>query len=615
MLTEKRGLFALAVAACATINYYFFFGQVIFTLIYFFIRILSPDVHMTWRKFFKLFFEAVLGVALSAVMLYPSVLAILDNDRISERLYGYEILLYNREQRYALIFTSMFLPPDMPARPNLFTDSNSKWSSVSAYLPLFSMTGVIAFLQSHKKHWINRILGISLLMAMVPILNSLFSALTWNYYARWFYMPLLIMALATVLALEEYREDGDFNRFKSGFLWLAGVTVYCIAIGIVPKKEDGEVVWFSLAGYPLVFWIYMAVAVLFIFISWILLKQVISQQNFFKATTVVLCICIVSYSWMMMAWGAANGNGYPLIHDTLISGAENFTLEDENVSFYRTNNDDIVDNAPMFWGMMSVQAFQSVVPGSIQSFYAEIGYDRNVASRPEKSYYGLNGLTSVKYYFMDPAEDPEEPNAPPAGFSYRNSENGYEIYQNDYFVPMGFTYEGYVDRHVMDGTAEKYRDRLMLHAIYLSEEDIEKYGELLDAYTREDIPNLTTEVYLADCEKRAENVCDSFAYDSDSFTATITLEKDNLVFFSVPYEEGWSVKVNGEAREVIKANVGFMAVKADQGENQIEFSYETPGLRTGAYVSAGSAAVLIVWCLLPYVYKTRKSKKEQMNDE
>ncbi len=615
MQSEKRGLFALMVAACSVINYYFFFGQVVFTLIYFFIRILSPDISMTWRRFFKLLVEAVLGLLLSAVMLYPSVLAILGNDRIAERLYGYEILLYGREQRYALIFTSMFLPPDMPARPNLFTDSNSKWSSVSAYLPLFSMTGVIAFLKSHKKHWISRILWVSFAMAMIPILNSLFSALTWNYYARWFYMPLLLMALATVLSLEEYLADGDFSRYKSGFAWLGGVTLFCLAIGIIPKTQDGEVVWFKVAGYPLVFWIYMAVAVLFFFIAWILIKQIFSQKQFFKTACIVLSICIVSYSWMMMAWGAANGNGYHLIHDTLLNGAEHFTLEDETQAFYRTNNDDIVDNAPMFWGMMSVQAFQSVVPGSIQSFYAEIGYDRNVASRPEKSYAGLNGLTSVKYYFMDPPADPEEENTPPVGFSYYGTENGYEIYQNDYFVPMGFTYEGYVDRYVMDGTAEKYRDRLMLHALYLSDEDIEQYGDLLTAYTREDIPNLTSEVYLADCEKRAANTCDSFVFDSDSFTATITLEKEDLVFFSVPYEEGWSVKVNGKEREVIRANVGFMAVKADAGENTIAFSYETPGLKAGAAVTAVSGVTLMLWCILPYVIKKRNNTKEQQNNE
>ena len=607
MVNDRRGVFALMVAVSAVINYYFFFGQVVFTLIYFFIRCLSPDVHMTWRKFGKLAFEAVLGVALSAVMLYPSVLAILDNDRITERLYGYDILFYNRVQRYALILESMFMPPDMPARPNFFPDSNAKWSSVSAYLPLFGMVGVIAFLKTHNKHWVKRVLATSFLMALVPILNSLFSALNWNYYARWYYMPLLLMALATVLTFEEYAADGDFSRFKSAFVWCGAVIFVCILIGILPKKEDGEVIWFDLEGYPLMLWIYVAVAVLFFAIAFVLIRSVMKQQNFTRTISITLCICIVSYSWMMLAWGSANGNGYAHIHDTLMQGGASFTLEDEQESFYRVNSDDITDNAAMYWGMASVQAFQSVVPGSIQQFYAEIGYDRNVASRPEKSYMGINGLFSVKYYLME--QGTEE--APPSGFSYYDTQNGYDIYLNDYYLPMGFTYEGFVNRYVIDGTAEKYRDRLMLHGLYLSDEDIAKYGDLLTCYTRTDIPNLTESVYFEDCQKRAANACDSFSYDSRSFIATITLDADNLVFFSVPYEEGWSVTVNGQPREVIRANVGFMAVKADKGDNRIAFTYQTPGLKLGAVCSAGAGIVWILWCLIPYVYSFYCRKKNK----
>jgi uncharacterized membrane protein YfhO len=156
----------------------------------------------------------------------------------------------------------------------------------------------------------------------------------------------------------------------------------------------------------------------------------------------------------------------------------------------------------------------------------------------------------------------------------------------------------------MDGTAETYRDRLMLHGIYLEDQYIKKYGYLLTEYTREDIPNLTESVYLEDCTLRAENACDSFTFDSNSFTATITLDADNLVFFSVPYNEGWTAYVNGKAREVIPANVGFMAVKADAGENEIVFRYETPGCKIGGIISGTALILLCGWCL-PY-YRKRK---------
>ena len=53
-------------------------------------------------------------------------------------------------------------------------------------------------------------------------------------------------------------------------------------------------------------------------------------------------------------------------------------------------------------------------------------------------------------------------------------------------------------------------------------------------------------------QKRNEIVCSSFHGNSTGFTAEINLPKENLIFFSVPYDSGFSATVNGEKREIIK---------------------------------------------------------------
>ena len=53
----------------------------------------------------------------------------------------------------------------------------------------------------------------------------------------------------------------------------------------------------------------------------------------------------------------------------------------------------------MFWQVQSIQAFHSIVPGSLMEFYDSIGVQRDVASRPDTAHYGLRALTSVKYFF------------------------------------------------------------------------------------------------------------------------------------------------------------------------------------------------------------------------
>ena len=78
-----------------------------------------------------------------------------------------------------LIFEIFFFPPDIPARPVFFPGADIKWSSMGAWLPLFSMVGVFAFVKAKKKNWISRLLKTCLVMAFVPILNSAFCGEAW----------------------------------------------------------------------------------------------------------------------------------------------------------------------------------------------------------------------------------------------------------------------------------------------------------------------------------------------------------------------------------------------------------------------------------------------------
>ena len=92
--------------------------------------------------------------------------------------------------------------------------------------------------------------------------------------------------------------------------------------------------------------------------------------------------------------------------------------------------------------------------------------------------------------------------------------------------------------------------------------------------------------------------CSSFSYDNGGFSATFTGDRERLVFFSVPYESGWSAAVNGEPVEIEKVNVGFMAVKVPAGTSEIRFTYRTPGLTFGACVTAAGVVILLLYLWL-----------------
>ena len=291
---------------------------------------------------------------------------------------------------------------------------------------------------------------------------------------------------------------------------------------------------------------------------------------------------------------------------------------------------DGMDNQAMFWQIPTIQAFHSIVPGSVMEFYPTIGVQRDVGSRPDTDVYGLRGLTSCRWLF-DPipmggnfgGADGQTPEMP--GWTYYADQNGFHIWENQYYIPMGFSYDYYITREEYDAVTESNRHLLLLKAIVLSDEQAERYDGILQHADTLSLPETeeggvpglsdgtepvspsggsdvvftyTEEAYYQDCLDRRSMSCSSFSRDNGGFSAVFTSDRERLVFFSVPYESGWSATVNGEPAQVEKVNVGFMAVKVPAGTSEIRFDYSTPGLRFGAVVSAAGVLILILYLRL-----------------
>jgi len=603
----RKGFFAFSVFLCSLCNYFFFFGEVVFVVIYFFVRTLSSNRKwsITFKSFLGLAFEAVLGLCMSAVLLLPSIITVLGNPRVNMFLNGWSGLVYGDSQRYLAILECLFFPPDIPARPNFFPDSNAKWASLGAWLPLFGMCGVITFVQTHKRNFIRRILGISLVMSLVPILNSAFFAFNDAYYARWFFMPILFMALATVISLERCTD----KEFNTGIRASLAITCGFCLVGVFPKKTSEG--WkFGLTPFPERFWAYVIIALSCILLTVLVVNVWRKSKYFTKTLTALVCAVIFIYSVAFIAMGKSHSYNEDFIIDRAIYGSENISLEREENEFFRIDVYDGMDNLPMFWGLPSIQAFHSVVPQSVMSFYPEIGVERAVASRPEVEQYALRTLTSCKYLFIESNREEYEVCH---GFELIDAQNGFDIYKNSYYVPIGWTYENYCGEDYYLETTESYRARLMLQAVVLSDEQIKKYSSAMTEL--DEMASILTKTNMQeDTDKLRENCADSFIETKTGFKSEITLEKANLVFYSIPYDEGFSAYVNGKEVEVENVNRGFVAVWAEQGKNEIEFVYNTPGLSVGIIITIISFAVFIAYLIICAIIKKRRGKKQAINE-
>lgn len=586
----RKGVFALTVALMSIINYFFFTGQAVFLVIYFLIRLPSADFKATWKKFFTLAIEAVLGTMIGGFILLPSALTILGNYRVSEHLFGQDMVLYSDKTRIPRIIQTFFMPVDVPARPNLFNSDHAKWASIGGYLPLFSMVGVITFMKTRKKHWATRTILLCIICAFIPILNSAFYTFNGSYYARWFYMPILIMAMMTAHTLDD--EDA---AVVPAFKICAAMLAAFLIISVLPRKIDGKIVFFQFPrDFEYFMLTFVIAAVSLAFAGWIFFRKKRSRP-FMNAALYLTCASCIACMLSAVLYGAASpDSAKKYVRDVLkSSGGVYEEVSDDN--FFRIDISENCDNYPMAWGLPSIRAFQSVVSTSIMDFYDEVGVQRDVASRPELSHYTLRGLLSVKYFYCEKKDDaPDIPRELP-GFEYIASNDSFDIYENKYYIGMGFGYSKYISESEAAEKGETLRERLLINALVLSDEQIEKYSDILTPASEGEVSRVSTADYLDECTQKQQKCSSSFKYDSYGFESEISLSEPQLVFFSVPYSEGWTAKINGKPADVEKVSYGFMAVKADAGDNVITFKYATPGLKAGALLSLTGAAGLIIY--------------------
>ena len=98
-----------------------------------------------------------------------------------------------------------------------------------------------------------------------------------------------------------------------------------------------------------------------------------------------------------------------------------------------------------------------------------------------------------------------------------------------------------------------------------------------------------------------------YEYDGNHINAQVVSDKDQYLYFAVPYSEGWRATVDGEAVDILRANTAFMAIPVSQGAHTVELSYTTPYLMRGACMSA--VAIVVYAGILAVEHRKKRERK------
>ena len=598
---NRHGLFAFWVAVNLLNNYFFFVGQVIFLCIYFVCKLTAKDFRLTARKFGHLLWESVLGVAMGCLLLFPAVLSLLQNPRTIDLSSGWGFLTYAKVQQYLAILLSWILPPDSPYLTSVWSEGVIKWTSMTAYLPLCSLAGAMAYWRSRKADSKKRIVAVCAVCALVPVLNSAFYALNSSYYARWYYMPTLILAAMTVNALED--PDVDLDAPARGIGWIMLAT---LVFAVVPVRDDTTETWsFGVLKNPEQFFVVLGFGLLGLMLYRVLCSKWRQDSRFAQRMTAAVLVFACAFTMVHIGIGKF---GQWHTDSDLVEQDTNALLlkNDLPEGDYRIDTYKIHDNIGMWLDKSCLQYFGSTAAPSILSFYPGLGVKRDVRSEPEITNYALRGLLSVEYLITTPEKRESFEDEADAGWTYLADVDGYTLYHNDNYVPMGFTYDYYVTEATYETSIKTLRSNLLMRALVLEDEDVKAYGQYLTELPDEMLEELYYDSYTQDCADRRAHSCSVFQMNNAGFHAEIMLDKANLVFFSVPYDDGFTAYVNGEKTDILQVDEGLMAVLCPAGASSIDFVYQAAGLSASRMVTAVAIPVWVVYVAY-FVRRKRRS--------
>ncbi len=90
----------------------------------------------------------------------------------------------------------------------------------------------------------------------------------------------------------------------------------------------------------------------------------------------------------------------------------------------------------------------------------------------------------------------------------------------------------------------------------------------------------------------------------------ISLKKTKMLFFSIPYDQGWHIIVNGTEQKLSRVNLGFCGIVLTEGEHDIELFFEFPYTNITSLISIIS--IILFWGFLIFHLVYKRIKKEKI---
>lgn len=636
-------LFLLGIFFYAIFNLAFI---AIFIALYAFFRLLEENLHPLQLRFWaaplKMAGLGTLGFMLVAVFFIPNVLALYNSPRLGgdagyfTSLASVGVFQLMPAEKY-ITQLYRFYSNDILGNGIFCKDIVGNWENYfeapGSYIGLFSLLlfpQLFTLIGKREKWLYGGFLALWLLPVVFPYLRYAFWLFSGDYYRLFSFISSLVMLLIAMKAFHLIYEGKKIH-----IPLLLGTAVLLIVLLYIPYAPNAGkhinqnlrmMSTFVLIGYT---------AILFWF-----------QKARNKGTTFALIVALALIELGVNAYSTTNHRylpdpvtGQPTsifagLRKSDLTGPNGYYntsysaiqyIQSIDSSFYRINkefNSQIAIhgglNDAMVQGFNGTPSYSSFNQLYYINFLKETGVIRSGIEFENETRWspGLSGrpllqsLASVKYDISVA----DQPFFLSAGYTQIHQIENVKILKNQYAMPLGFTYSQYIPLSDFRKLSTLQKDIALLRAfvadsVYLNPDSLK--GQFEQISLADTIAQFSFEAYRQFTDSLRKDSLHIVSFNPNKIKGTIQLNRTKMLFLSIPYDQGWSAKVNGINTPLKLTNIGFMGIILPPGNHEIELTYTPAYLAESKMLSLAGLFILLLLIggeIFMFYKNKRKSK-------
>jgi len=559
---------------------------------------------------------AVLGVAISIVF----SLAIVEQMLQSPRVGGKESLfrLLSSQPIFNLAPSMEYVAVLMRTFSNDLMGRGSYFKGWYNYLesPLL-YCGLVCLLLAPQSFFLvegkrRKIFALMALVCVVPLIFPYFRYLFWgftgDYFRAFSYFIALVLLFLSIQSLSQIDRGQKVN-----VIVLLGSLAVALLVLYAPYGEKERVIDADLRS---------AISVFIVVHALLILLMRSRQYKLFAQVGLLLVVCIEAAYLSSITVNKRDVVTSDELRKKI--GYNDYTndavafLDSVDRSFFRVNKDYFSGpaiHASLNDGM--IQKFKGTTSYSSfnQKYYIRFLQGMNIIREGDEGGTrwapGLGNrplllsLASVKYGLTKGQQSAWLGQ----GYEYLKTVGDVHILRNRFYLPLGFGYERYIRASDFGKLSPAQKDRIIQKSVVLGDEVRDDLGELQRFFPFDTASSYSFNEYEKDLSTLRKDTLSISEHNQNLIRGSITVERSKLLFFSIPYDRGWSAKVDGKKVDILLANIGFVGVLINKGEHKVELDFDPPYLLPGVLVSLGSLASYVFFFL-----RSRNKKPEGLHD-